>query len=278
MRRLTRGLLGGIALLGAAVAVATTTLPQQRSVPGGVATIALGASPARPHAFIDGIPVLVVGDATGWTAVVGIALGAKVGTRTLLVRRSGRSDEVRAFDIQPASYDEQRLSVARKHVELSPADLSRYERERAHQLGVIATFSDATPVLRMLQPVPGVRSASFGLRRVFNGQARNPHNGMDIAAPRGTPVQAAAAGRVLDTGDYFFNGKTVWLDHGSGLLTMYCHLDTVGVASGDRLDAGTVLGTVGTTGRATGPHLHFSVSLNRTMVDPALFLGGEGLR
>ena len=248
-------------------------LPAQRLAPGGVARIALGESATAPRASFNGVPVLVLQDGTQWLALVGLGLSQAPGTASLVVRREGGAETRVPFEIKPHAYAEQRLKVAPGHVDLSKADLARYERERVHLAQVMATFSQPVPAsLQLAQPSPGARSSSFGLRRVFNGQSRNPHSGMDIAAAQGTPVLAAAAGRVIDTGNYFFNGNTVWLDHGGGLLTLYCHLSAITVKPGDQLEAGATLGNVGATGRATGPHLHWSVSLNRAMVDPALFM------
>jgi murein DD-endopeptidase MepM/ murein hydrolase activator NlpD len=247
-------------------------LPKQRGVPGGVVAVPLGAAPSRPQAHVNHVPLMVFGDTSNWVALVGIPLSAKPGPAAIQVRRAGQEHSV-AYTIETKQYAEQHLKVPQRTVDLSKEDLARYERERAHQNQVVGTFtSDLPPRLSMLQPTPGARSSSFGLRRVFNGQARNPHSGMDIAADTGTPVIAPAAGRVLDTGDYFFNGHTIWIDHGAGLLTMMCHLSAIDVKAGDQVQAGQRIGAVGATGRVTGPHLHWSVSLNRTMVDPELFL------
>jgi murein DD-endopeptidase MepM/ murein hydrolase activator NlpD len=256
---------------------AHAALPEAAAVPGGVALIELGTASAKPGAIFGGKPVMVLPQAeqTGaWIAVVGIALGADASqAQTLAVRNADGSSRQLAFSLQNRAYAEQRLSVAPKHVELSPKDLARHERERVHLADVLRRFTNREPAtLRLATPTTGPRSSSFGLRRVFNGQSRNPHSGMDIAAPTGTPVLCAAAGEVIDTGDYFFNGNTVIVDHGLGLLTLYCHLSGIGTERGAMLDAGAPLGKVGATGRATGAHLHFSVYLNATPVDPALFL------
>ena len=269
---------GALLALPATAAAPPTVWPQALQVPGGVARLSLGPAAARPVAQLRqgdaDVPVLVVGDAIEWTAVVGIALAAVPGDAHISVAQAGGGTRQVHYTVAPKQYQEQRLKVSPRTVDLSPADQARYERERSHQALVMATFSEppANGSLRMQVPVPGRRSSSFGLRRVFNGQARNPHSGMDIAAATGTPIAAPLPGRVIDTGDYFFNGHTVWLDHGGGLLSMVCHLSAIDVQVGERLQTGQRLGAVGATGRVTGPHLHWGVMLNRTMVDPALFL------
>lgn len=259
--------------LPSARTLAAPALPRIAAVPGGVVRVALGAAPQAPRASFDGRRVMVLGDAQGWFALVGIGLDQKPGAPAAIV--VDRDDGSRAIPlaIGAKQYAVQRLKVAPRHVQLSPEDLARHERERAHLLALLQRYSDAAPEsLRLAVPAAGRRSSSFGLRRVFNGEARAPHGGMDIAADIGTPVVAAGRGEVIDTGDYFFNGRTVIVDHGLGFLTLYCHLDRIDVAAGRRLAAGEPLGSVGATGRVTGPHLHFSVYLNATAVDPALFL------
>ncbi len=264
-----------LSALGAARADSKTLPHFDAAVPGGVVSVPLGAAPTAPQASLNGTPVLVMGSAAaGWVAVVGLPLATKPGPLALQVQGAGgQASRSLPIAVKDKRYAEQRLTVPPRHVDLSPEDLARHEREREQQRPVMATFSRAVPsTLRMVQPVEGPRSSSFGLRRVFNGQARNPHNGMDIAAPVGTPVVAPLPGTVIDTGDYFFNGKTVWLDHGSGLLSLFCHLSAIDVSVGDTVATGQRVAAVGATGRVTGPHLHWGVLLNRTMVDPALFM------
>jgi murein DD-endopeptidase MepM/ murein hydrolase activator NlpD len=250
------------------------SLPKSAIVPGGVAVVKIGPAAARPMARFRGDRVLIAGAETDWMAVVGIPLEAKAGEKMpLIIERADGEPATIQLAIGRKQYATQRLTVKPGQVELSAEDLARYEIERAHLSEMRRTFTDAAPEsLTLMQPCEGTRSNTFGQRRIFNGQSRNPHNGMDISAPEGAPILAAGAAKVIDIGDYFFSGNTVMLDHGSGFLTLYAHLSAVEVAPGDRVATGARIGRVGATGRVTGAHLHFSVFLNSVAVDPGLFL------
>jgi len=262
------------ALLGLFVMnVAFAALPRESRVPGGIAYVEVPGSREAPVVMYDGYRTAVIKRGDKWVAVVGIPLAAKAGRQVLKVESSDGPTEV-GFQILDKRYRTQNLTIKNER-QVNPAqeDLQRIEQEQKRSNLALSMFTASeAPVLRLASPVKGVRSDSYGSRRVFNGQPRNPHTGMDIAAPKGTPIYAPADGTVVEAGDFFFNGNTLYVDHGDGLVTMYCHLDRIDVKLGDRVKVGEQLGTVGATGRVTGPHLHWGVALNRAMVDPGLFL------
>ena len=261
--------------LGAIAPASRAALPVAQPVPGGVALVDLGAAQgAAPGVLRATHRVLVSEDAGHWVAVVGIPLDAPPGHAELRVADASGAARRVGYEVAPKQYLTQELTVEPRHVDLSKQDLARYEREKVHLARVLDTWSPSPPAtLSFAAPVAGPRSSSFGLRRVFNGQDRSPHTGMDIAAAGGVAVAAPAAGKVIETGSYFFNGSTVVVDHGQGFLTLYCHLSRIDVRRGQAVRAGQRLGLVGATGRVTGPHLHFGVMLNRAWVNPELFLG-----
>jgi murein DD-endopeptidase MepM/ murein hydrolase activator NlpD len=250
-----------------------TDLPQEDAVPGGVKIIRLdGIGGAIPDVEADGHRALVIEEGNSWVAVIGIPLAASLGKRQVTVRGAGEKREIE-FDVVGKQYASQSLKVPPGQVNLSPANLARVGDERIRIDRALSRWTETPPQsLRLPQPVPGPRSSSFGMRRIFNGEARNPHTGMDIAAPAGTPVRVPLDGIVVETGDFFFNGSTVLVDHGRGLISMYCHLSAIEVTPGERVAAGMRIGAVGMTGRVTGPHLHWGLSLNHAWVDPELFV------
>jgi len=249
-------------------------LPDSQMTPGGIALIDLGSTDsARPRATYNNQEIMVLAEKKRWFGVVGIPLSATPGKQSIIIK-NGEMTSSKSFEIKDKKYKEQRLKVKNKrHVDPNKQDMERITSERGRINGALKFWAENDDVeTGFVLPVQGRFSSPFGLRRFFNDQPRKPHSGLDIAAPRGTPINAPASGTVIETGNFFFNGNTVFIDHGQGLVTMYCHMDAIDVKKGQRLKTGEIIGKVGMTGRVTGPHLHWSVSLNNARVNPDLLL------
>ena len=246
--------------------------PIESNVPGGVVIIPIKTE-NKPEVFFYDKKVMVIGENKNWNAIVGIPLKIELGEHKLKVINDGIGANY-LFDVVNKDYEKQYLTVKNKrHVNPNDEDMLRISKERKLISKAKASWREIDNVpLKFIKPARGPDSSSFGLRRFFNKQPRNPHSGLDIAAEKGTPIIAPAAGVVINTGDYFFNGKTIFLDHGQGLITMYCHMEEISIEEGDFVNVNDMLGTVGSSGRVTGAHLHWSVILNNTTVEPLLFL------
>lgn len=244
--------------------------PLSDNVPGGIIALPVGSSSEpSPQVTFKKKPVAVIQYQQEWHAIIGLSLSTKKGKHTANV--NGKPME---FNVTKKDYPEQHITLkTRKHIDLSAEDLARHRGEKAKAKKVFKVFDTSiAPDLALIKPVEGPYSSPFGLKRFFNGEARNPHSGLDIAAPTGTPIKSPSQGKVVLTGDFFFNGNVVYVDHGQGMISMFCHLSEIDVRVGDKLSKGDILGKVGATGRVTGPHLHWSLSLNNARVDPMLLL------
>ena len=238
---------------------------EESRVPGGVVLIPLSQDDTPTY---NDKAVLTIENNKQKLAVVGIALSTKPGIYYL---KNG-SNEI-PFEIKPKKYLEQRIYLKNKrHVTPNPLDLDRIKKESREQRLALDAHNDQLKEVNMILPVKGPISGPFGKRRFFNDQPRRPHSGTDIAASTGTPIKAAATGRVTLVGDFFFNGRLVVIDHGEGLKTMYNHMDRIDVTKDQIVSQGEDIGTVGATGRVTGAHLHLGIILNGVSVDPALFI------
>ncbi len=239
-------------------------LPKHDPVPGGVAVVPVQSDTVT----FKGKPIMVLKEGEQNYAIVGLHLSIKAGTHVI----SDNGNKIN-FSVDDKEYEAQYLTIQnRRKVNPYAQDMDRIAAERKEMDQAFTTFTRGETHPSFSLPAQGPISSPFGLKRFLNKQPRNPHSGLDIAAPQGAPIVAPASGTVVAVGDYFFNGKTVLLDHGQGLISMYCHMSETKVSLGDRLTEGDLIGLIGMTGRVTGPHLHWGVSLNNARVDPNLFL------
>ncbi len=258
-----------------------------RAVAAGLAFVLAASAPAaEPLRVRPGTVVRWAGDGTDWCEAAGrrfepldgvcyfpVDLLRAAGPLLLARGREGRR-ETASVRVGKFDYPVQTLTLPRHMVELSPEDLARVERENREMAKLWTREGPrrfALPLGAPLEPLPA--GGRFGHRRVINGQARSPHGGADYSVPEGTAVLAAADGTVAMVAQQFFGGNAVFVDHGDGLVTMYMHLLRAEVREGEPVRRGQRLGAAGSTGRATGPHLHFGVRWRGARVDPAILLG-----
>jgi len=251
--------------------------PDQLAVPGGIIIIAIAEiEKKRPEVFFNQSRVAVIADQKHWQALIGIPLSTKPGIHKITVTTENNSHEI-DFNVTDKDYPAQHLTIKKKRMVtgFTEADLKKINTDTKAMTKAKSNWVNQAVDTHFIAPVDGRLSSLFGLKRFFNNIAKRPHNGLDIAAPTGTAIVAPASGKVIDTGNYYFNGNTVFLNHGQGLLSAYLHMNKIQVKPGQLVKQADILGTVGETGRVTGPHLHWIVYLNKTPVDPALFISND---
>ena len=250
--------------------------PVINSVPGGIAVVDLEPSfNSNSKVFMGKRRILVRKIKDTWQAVIGLPLSIKPGTHKISIINDKGKKRYKKFNVKNKAYETRHITIKNKRM-VSPTkkDIERHYKEKPLIIAALKTWSDNNNVQTQFSvPVAGRFSSPFGLNRIYNNQKRiRRHTGLDIAAPSGTLIKSPAYGKVIRTGNYFFTGNTVFIDHGQGLITMYCHLNETYVKAGQQLRQNEEVGTVGMTGRVSGAHLHWVVSLNNTKVDPRLFI------
>ena len=252
-------------------------LPQHALVPGGIVLLEIPDYQLGTKVYLNNKRLAVFHSQGSWLAMAGISLSTKPGSYVLSVRPADGSNFDSTFTVSHKKYDEQHLTIKNKRkVNPNERDTQRISKEYKRKAKARKQYSEKPPTVDFVWPVNGRISSIFGLRRFFNEQERRPHSGLDIAAAEGTPIIAVADGTVIDTGDFFFSGNMIYLDHGQGIVTLYAHLSKISVKPGDKIKQGEIIGLVGQTGRVTGPHLHFAVYANQTLIDPIFMLPADG--
>lgn len=250
-----------------------SAIPASNPVPGGIVLLPLDNNQIASSARFRDRKLATVKINNQDHLLVGLSLTTKPGKYAVDVKNQQGAIEKIHFTVKPKTYKAQYLTIKNKRkVNPYKNDMPRILSEKKRKNAARKHWHDTDVNADFVVPVEGRISSIFGLRRFFNEQPRRPHSGLDIAAAEGTPIRAVETGTVIEAGDFFFSGNIVYLDHGQGLISMYAHMHTIDVKTGDRIEKGQIIGSVGETGRVTGPHLHLAVIANQTLVDPLLFL------
>ena len=245
--------------------------------PGEVVLLTVESPTPQSHveAMVFGktFPFFAAGEGRTWTGLVGIDLEAAAGAYNVKIKLTDKLGKVRVCDhpfrIRSKEFPTRELTVDEKFVTPPRDVLGRIEEEGKRVTAIFAEVDEQRYWRGAFSvPVPGPSISSFGKRNIMNGKPRSPHSGVDLEAEAGTPISAPNAGKVVLADDLYYSGNTIIIDHGQGLYSYFAHLSRFSVKPGDRVARGDIVGRVGATGRVTGPHLHWSVRLVGTRVDP----------
>jgi hypothetical protein len=244
----------------------------EHPVNGGIKIIDFYTNFSTPKAYFYDIPVLVQKVRENhFQAVVGIPHGARIGTHSITIQDF--STRTIDFSIHQAHYDTQYITLTgkkKKFVDLNKKQINRVITEKKLLQQAKQIFSKQLLFDTFITPTVGIKTGVFGSQRFFNNKPRKPHSGIDYANNIGTDINAFSSGEVILTGDFYFNGGTIFIDHGQGFISVYVHLNEILVQIGDKVTTGETIATMGASGRATGPHLHFGIYLNQVAVNPEL--------
>jgi murein DD-endopeptidase MepM/ murein hydrolase activator NlpD len=246
-------------------------LPKQAAYPGGIVVTPLPCT-SKPLAFFNATPLMVRYHHHAWHVIAGVHLNHTSKSFPLTISCNEKNSTL-SIPLKDKTYKKQYITLKTdKHITPNQQNLERIWDEKKRSLNALSLFTKRQHDFEFIKPVDALIDDDFGKRRYFNNQPRKPHSGVDMRAKTGTKIKAPLSGIVVISDNFFFNGNTIYIDHGEGMVSMYCHLNKRYLKKGDKVRQGDFLGEVGKTGRATGPHLHWGVALNGNMVDPRLLL------
>lgn len=244
-----------------------------RNIKGGLLIKEVSEDEYKNGFKLNNVNLLTYSKGQKFFLIYGIPYNSNVGSNIIkITNNSSLIDKIINFKIKNKDFQTQFITVSKKYTTPSKMNLLRIKKEKRLLLSSKKGWINRNPDLKFILPVNGTETGVFGTRRFYNKKEGKTHNGLDIATKKGVAIVAPSSGSVLLTGNYFYNGKFVFLDHGRGLKSIFIHMDKINVSKGQIIRKGEKIGEVGSTGKSTGAHLHWSLILNETYINPKVFL------
>lgn len=241
--------------------------------PGGIYITEISNTEYNQDLHIDGQKILKWNKDNKFYVLYGLSYQLKTEKHNFEIKNKDGAvlREIR-INIVQKNFRTQKIKVNKKYTKPTDEILKKIKKDRIELVKARKIWFENNPDMEFILPVKGITTGIFGTKRFYNGIEGNYHNGFDIAADTGTPIVAPSSGKITLTGDFFYNGKSIILDHGRGLKSIMIHLDEILVEENQYVEKGQIIGKVGTTGKSTGAHLHWSVLVNNTYIDPELLI------